>query len=154
MKIIKESHIHEINERQLAFVVDALKDRTGAFVVAVELPPELGTLPCKLYGPIVGDAPVLDTDHDLVVGVRGTRQYTSRMIRRTERPSRFATVIAGEHDGEPCVLFTVFGGPIAPREPGDPSLGDDVRAHAESKAFWAEHALAFDPFTDTLAKGA
>jgi len=38
------------------------------------------------------------------------------------------------------VLYTAYGGPVAPREPFDRSL--DEEAKAESEKFWAEHALA------------
>ncbi len=37
-----------------------------------------------------------------------------------------------------CVLFTAYGGPAAPQEPGDPKCRD---AEASWK-FWSEHALA------------
>ena len=50
------------------------------------------------------------------------------------------TVVAGP-DGEiPCRLYTCYGGPCAPREPGDTSLSDEERA--ESLAFWLQHALS------------
>lgn len=37
-----------------------------------------------------------------------------------------------------CILYTTFGGPLAPQEPGDPSCKDPEA----STAFWQEHALA------------
>jgi hypothetical protein len=36
-----------------------------------------------------------------------------------------------------CIVYTMYGGPLAPQEPGDPGCRD-VDA---SKAFWSEHAL-------------
>ena len=39
------------------------------------------------------------------------------------------------------MLFTAFGGPLAPREPGDPDM-TDAKEIAESKKFWSEHALS------------
>lgn len=57
---------------------------------------------------------------------------------RAPRQVRTVTVIAGPHDGQPCVLFTAFGGPLAPQEPGDPGCKDPDA----SRAFWAEHALS------------
>lgn len=42
--------------------------------------------------------------------------------------------------GSTTILYTAFGGPLAPREPGDPDLPAEERA--ESEAFWAEHALS------------
>jgi hypothetical protein len=39
----------------------------------------------------------------------------------------------------PCMLYTAFGGPLAPKEPGDPTLKDSERE--ESEKFWSQHAL-------------
>ena len=53
------------------------------------------------------------------------------------------TVVAGPHDGHPCVLYTAYGGPIAPREPWDPALTDTLGIDlAASLTFWREHALS------------
>ncbi len=46
-------------------------------------------------------------------------------------------------DGE-ATIFTAYGGPLALREPGDASMTTDGE-RAESKSFWAVHALASDP---------
>lgn len=37
-----------------------------------------------------------------------------------------------------CILYTVYGGPQAPQEPGDPNCKDPEK----SAAFWREHGLA------------
>jgi hypothetical protein len=37
-----------------------------------------------------------------------------------------------------CILYTAFGGPLAPQEPGDPGCKDPEA----SAAFWREHALS------------
>ena len=50
------------------------------------------------------------------------------------------TVIGGPDGDDPCVLYTAFGGPAAPREPWDPSL--DEAGWAASLAFWEAHALS------------
>ena len=71
-------------------------------------------------------------------GVRGGRAWASRLCRRPAVRTRQVTVIAGPHGAEPCVCFTAYGGPRAPREPWD---APDAEREA-SLAFWAEHALA------------
>ena len=37
-----------------------------------------------------------------------------------------------------CILYTAFGGPASPQEPGDPGCKDPV----VSAAFWRDHALS------------
>lgn len=74
--------------------------------------------------------------------------------------SRLVTVIAGPHTACPaggactgatcadydshvehaCVLYTAYGGPQAPREPGDPSIKSWEELVA-SREFWSQHAL-------------
>lgn len=79
----------------------------------------------------------------------------------TKPAARVITVIAGPHkvtcgcklsgrrdcieceghgDVNETVLYTAYGGPCAPREPGDPNIKswDEL---LESRKFWAEHAL-------------
>jgi hypothetical protein len=104
-----------------------------------------------LYGPIVFDAPVLDA----VLGMRGDRKHSSRLVRLPARGTRRVTVIAGAHDGRPCVLYTAFGGPITPQEPGDPKLLETGTPQSiqESIDFWAKHALAYNPATDRIFDG-
>lgn len=83
---------------------------------------------------------------------RGTRGYTSRCTERPARKVKTVTVLGGK--GE---VWTAFGGPLAPREPGDsyftPHLKygvmgyvvEDEKIQAEyraSVAFWAKAALS------------
>ena len=98
----------------------------------------LTDLECGLHGPIAGDAPV--PEDEVRYKIRGNRKNTSRVVSRPKRPTRQVTVIAGPSGDEPCVLYTAFGGPMAPREPGDVTIPnwDGV---VESRKFWAEHAL-------------
>jgi hypothetical protein len=111
----------------------------------------------------MGDPPV--TEDEVVYTERGTRHWPSRLVERPARPTRLITVIAGPHEEScptcrgnssgpgstcpgdhcaggrrrhACVLYTAFGGPPAPQEPGDPGCKDP----AESAAFWHDHALA------------
>ena len=138
MKLHKDSHVdHGLSQAQLSYVMERFGDHQKFFISTVELPPELGTVPCALMGPIVGDEPVPESE--VTYEVRGDRAWKSRMIEVAyPRTSRKVTVIAGPHDGEPCVLFTVYGGPLAPQEPDDPGCKDV----AASREFWAKHALA------------
>lgn len=132
-----DSHLdHALTEAQIQYLFNRLNDRDGFFIETIELPLELGTVPCDLYGPIMGDLPVLESDCHY--GCRGSRQYESRLVDRPARPSRQVTVIAGPHDGHACVLFTAFGGPLAPKETRDPTNNNAVA----SSEFWQKHALA------------
>lgn len=142
---------------------------------------QLGTVPCGLWGPIMGDPPI--DEAEVQHAPRGNRAWTSRLVDRPARQTRAVTVIAGPHEekcprcggsGEcisldiqspqptkspygsnpmtyacsdcagtgtkrhACILYTAFGGPAAPQEPGDPGCKDP----AASAAFWQEHALA------------
>lgn len=122
MKLHADSHLdHGLTARQLAHILLRFADRDAFFIETIELPEELGTVPCALYGPIMGDDPI--TDHRVVMAPRGTRAWPSRMLSHSSiyqpRPTRLLTVIGGPSDGDPCVLYTAFGGPQAPQEPGD-----------------------------------
>jgi hypothetical protein len=152
------SHLdHNLTAAQLAFLLERFAARDAFFIETFELPDELGTIPCGLFGPLVGDPAIADAE--VTLAPRGTRAWPSRIIGREPRPSRLVTVIAGPHeetcprcegDGGPCglcdhgkikhacILYTAFGGPLAPQESGDPGC-KDVEA---SRAFWKEHALA------------
>ena len=137
MKKHAESHFdHGLTEGQVNFLMDRFADRQAFFIETVELPEALGTVPCGLFGPIMGDAAIGDAD--VVHATRGTRAWESRLVDRAPRQVRTVTVIAGPHDQEPCIVYTMFGGPLAPQEPGDPGC-KDVEA---STKFWREHALA------------
>jgi hypothetical protein len=146
MKLHKESHVdHGLSGAQLAHVLLAFDGRDAFFKETITLPESLGTVPCGLYGPIMGDPPIADVD--TIREKRGERAYKSRMLRSgrlgydiiqgTTRRTNTLTVIGGPHDGNPCILYTVFGGPSAPQEPGDPNC-KDIEGSA---SFWSEHAL-------------
>lgn len=124
MKIIPDSHLdHGLTPEHVAWLLEKFADRMAFFLKTVELPPELPPVRCALHGPLVGESPV--PDGDAVMRVRGERPGPSRTCARPFGSSRLVTVIAGPHDGE---LFTAYGGPVAPREPWDPSLDDAGRA--------------------------
>ena len=133
----RDSHVdHNLTEEQIRYLLDRFADRGAFFLETIELPEQLGSVPCGLWGPIMGDPPVdeIEVRHE----TRGTRAWTSRIVDRPPRPTRTITVIAGPHEEHACVLFTAFGGPAAPQEPGDPGCKDPVT----SVTFWREHALA------------
>ncbi len=133
----RDSHVdHDLTEAQLRHLLDRFADRGAFFLETVELPEDLGTVPCGLWGPVMGDPPI--GEEQVSYQRRGNRAWASRLVERPTRPTRLVTVIAGPHDGAPCVLYTAFGGPPAPQENGDPGCKDP----AASAAFWREHALA------------
>jgi hypothetical protein len=151
LTITKSSHLdHGLQTSHVRFLLEKLGDRDAFFLTTLELPGDLPGLSCALRGPAVGLPPVPDALVEL--RCRPGRSYPSRMLRKDLgqdsgthplwRPvlTRQMTVIAGPGLGLPCVLYTAFGGPAAPREPADPSLPEAERA--ASVAFWSEHALA------------
>lgn len=139
LTISQESHVdHALSQGVLDYIIERYKDRDGFFIDTFTLPPELGEVPCGLHGPATGDSPVPDSE--CVMEVRGERGWPSRLCDRPIRNTTTLTVIAGPHEDEPCVLYTAFGGPLAPKEPGDTSLSDEQRI--ESVAFWKDHALS------------
>lgn len=138
--VSKDSHVdHGLTAEQLSWVVAHFADRTGFFIGGVELPEGLGTVPCGLHGPTMGDEPVAEAE--VFYAKRGTRANDSRLCKREPRQVRLVTVIAGPHGSEPMVLYTAFGGPLAEREPGDPGL-KTPEEQAKAKEFWATHALS------------
>lgn len=134
------SHLdHNLTPEHVAWLLAQFADKDAFFIATVELPENLAPLECGLYGPTVGDEPVAEAD--VTYAIRGARKCASRMTARPVRPTRLVTVIAGPHEDKPCVLYTAYGGPAAPREPGDltiPSWEEIQKA----RAFWAEHALS------------
>lgn len=129
---------HGLTAPQMEWLLSRFAGRSGFFIETVELPQELGTVPCGIYGPVVGDPPV--PEEDVVYIFRGNRGGPSRMCSRPTRPTRILTVIAGPRGEEPCSLYTAFGGPPAPREPWDQSLRTEAEK-AEAREFWTLHAL-------------
>lgn len=144
IRIHKDSHMdHSVTEDQRRYALAQASRHLpakGILVMSIELPPALGTVLCGLHGPIMGDPAV--SDRDVTYTTRGDRGGASRMVQRAPRKVPVVTVVAGPHDGHPWVLFTIYGGPSAPREPWDKSLNDGQRA--ESIAFWEEHALSVE----------
>lgn len=140
LTIVAASHLdHSLTTKQLAYILSIFKDKEGFFKETITLPEELGTVPCGLYGPLMGDAPYTSSTVGVYSACRAPREYFSNCVNLPTRQSRQVFVVAGPHEGLACVLYTCYGGPEAPQEPGDPTCRDkDV-----SGKFWSEHALAF-----------
>ncbi len=176
----KDSHVdHGLTDLQLGYVLGVASAGYGRLpigtkasisgnvqTIEIELPEWLGTVPCALRGPIVGDSPIIDDA--VVFDTRGKRKYESRITTLPTIQTNKVTVIAGPYDGHDLVLYTAFGGPKAPKEVGEleaviAKLIDDTgpgpqadaaarttdqrlealnRELAASRDFWATHALS------------
>lgn len=139
-----ESHTDHVSREVLEYVLaQTERERAddlgkGTVIHTVHLPPPLPPVLCGLIGPATGFGKVPEAF--VRYEARPGRRNVSRVIAHALCPSREVTVIVGEYQGDPRVLFTVFGGPQSPKEPTDPYLTEEERA--ESEAFWSEHALA------------
>ena len=121
----------------------------GFFIYTFDLPEGIdGTVPCALYGPLMGDT-AASLDALAFYGKRGERTNLSRQVNKPMRPSRKVTIIGSvvdkakdgtALDAPEMIVYTMFGGPLAPKEPTDPTL--EAAKAPESFAFWAAHALA------------
>jgi len=141
MIIIGDSHVdHALLPEHIAYILDRYGDREAFFIETIEMPDDLPGLPCTLHGSCMGDDPVPDEECEMIV--RGDRKGPSRMCARPSREVQTLTVIGGPHEDKPCVLYTAYGGPQAPREPWDPSLTPEAQRASED--FWAEHALSLE----------
>lgn len=138
MIVHPESHVDHVSAEVLALIKERYADRSGFFVDTFELPLGL-SVECGLHGPIMRDAPIPHWEcwHDFRPG-RGIR---SRLCARRPRMVRTLTVVAGPYKGEPCVLFTAYGGPVAPREVEDEMIETEAERE-KSREFWAQHALS------------
>lgn len=137
------SHLdHALTAAQIAYVQKLFEGRDAFFLETIELPEELGKVPCGLYGPVMGDDPIGENEVKYII--RGNRKCATRVkadnVIGVVRHVNKLTVIAGPHEGDPCVLYTAYGGPAAPREPGDTTI-PTWEGVQEARKFWAEHAL-------------
>jgi hypothetical protein len=139
MKITANSHLdHALPPEVVAFIAERYANQTSFLIETIDLPEGFEPVSCILIGPSVG-LPTVD-EARVTYEVRGPRRYASRMCASPKSLSRQVTVIMGEHEGE-AILFTAYGGPCAPREPGDPSITSWEELQA-SRKFWSEHALS------------
>lgn len=137
---------HGIAEKQKEYIANYLRMFAPPhfFIIEIDIPSEFGTVPNGMYGPACGDAPVDESDVSYVA--RGDREWKDRMVDLPTRACSYVQAIgtrgdninsSGNPDGD-ITVFTVYGGPVAPQHPDDPTNGDP----AASKLFWAEHALS------------
>jgi hypothetical protein len=137
-KSLKVFHAdHGVSEDTLTWALSQIEG-DGFFLITLTLPEGHADLLNGLYGPIVGDAPI--TDSEVHFTRRSEDRPLSRMVARPKRPTRLLTLI-GTRTGDAVVVYTAHGGPAAEREPGDKSLATDAE-RAASDAFWQAHALA------------
>lgn len=143
IKLSADSHLDHVPSSVLEWVLKTFASRDSFFIEECELPPELPTLECGLHGPACGDAPVPEAE--VRYASRNGRSTKSRLCARPTRQTRRVVVICGPDD-EPVkgeiVIYTVYGGPQAPREPDDPGIAGKSELISEAKAFWSEHALS------------
>ena len=149
MKLHSQSHTDHVPPEVVQCVLGRFADRTARFVATFELPDDLPTLECRLYGPACGDDPV--SEIDVHWARRPGRNWDSRLVDRPVRKTRVCTVIAGPFDGEPCVLYTVYGGPHAQREPADPAVTSETEMD-RCVEFWLNHALSSQGLAVTVAE--
>lgn len=119
--------------------LEAMNLYIGFFIREIPLPPSLGTVPCGLHGPIMEDAPI--DDEQIVYWQRGDRPYVDRCIDRPVREVSYVQAIGVMREDGSCLLYTVYGGPLAPMNPEDQGCPD----REASLAFWADHALSIPP---------
>jgi hypothetical protein len=139
MYISHKSHLdHNLTFGHLKLVLETFGAREGFAIEQLTLPAGM-ELPSGLYGPLVGDDPI--PEDAVTRASRNGRPTLSRLIDKPTRPSSTATVIFGPDANGVTVLYTMYGGPAAPREPDDPSLSEEAERQ-EARDFWAVHALA------------
>ena len=127
---------HAITDAQQEHINSALSGQAGGFFIRqIAIPSALGTVPCGLHGPAMGDEPVPDAE--CRQEARGGRDWTDRLCGREPRQVDYVQAI-GIRDGDSVTLFTVYGGALAPQNPEDPTNSDPEAA----RIFWAEHALS------------
>jgi hypothetical protein len=141
IKVLPRSHVdHNVPAGTLQYALEHFAGEDKFFAKVLHLPDGFPGVPSALYGPLAGDEPVAEVDVYYIVRIG--RRCSSRMVERGDRLVRTLVVIAGPAPGEDgLVLYTCYGGLVAPREPGDTSIGtwEEVLA---SREFWAQHALA------------
>lgn len=144
---ITAEHMGVLREMARDGVFEAIivPPQAGIFIATLRLPEHLPDVLNGLRGPLSGEPPV--GEGSVFYGIRGEgRPNLSRLTALPSAPTRLVTVIVGrleERDGVwHGTLFTAYGGPCAPQEPGDPYLAPE-RVEA-SVTFWREHALSVD----------
>jgi hypothetical protein len=133
--------VHKLTPEHIEWLSSQPEVLAAKGPVTLTLPDHLPELPNAIVGPVMGDAPVSHDHPEIYSESRGGgRNYDSKMMRGEHRTTKMITAITRPHKetGRPF-LITAFGGPLAPKEPNDPTLRDEERE--ESEAFWSQHAL-------------
>lgn len=96
MKIIPgTSHLdHGLTPAQVEYIKERFADKQGFFIETLTLPENLGTVPCGLHGPLMGDEEGI-SGQEIWYEKRGDRKYYSRVCLRKPRQVSQITVIAG-----------------------------------------------------------
>jgi hypothetical protein len=144
MKIFHKDH--GITDAQWKHILYVLGNSglVGFFILQVDIPKELGTVPCSIYGPVMGDVPVPDSEVQMMK--RTEDRPPDRMTNKPQRQVGYVQVI-GTYESDPVamdaetVIYTCYGGPLAPRNPLEPGLSEKDKL--DSEKFWSQHALAF-----------
>jgi hypothetical protein len=136
---------HGISAKQMDFIKSEIANSSpaGFFVKSIKIPSKLGKVRNALYGPASGDAPV--SESVVQYRPRGDRPWSDRVVSWPTRPVDYVQAIGmpDQNDPQKIVLFTVYGGPLAPQHPDDPSNRDV----AASQKFWSEHALSLEQWS-------
>ena len=130
---------HGITPDQMSHIQATLSPDNGFFIARVEIPAELGTVPCGIHGPAMGDEPVPESEvtYETRFSAEDPRTWKSRLVGRPFRPVDYVQVI-GTREGTKFTLYTVYGGPLAPQNPDDPTCAEPEVA----REFWSAHALS------------
>jgi len=131
-----------VSKHILDWLLESFSSLQETCTKTIELPQHLGEIDCALYGPLMGDEPILEENVFYVN--RGRRQYKSRMVKLPFRKTKYLTfIVAYNNRQKEFVLVTVFGGKLAAKEPNDLSL-KTIEEQQQSIDFWSKHALSED----------
>ena len=132
---------HGIKPAQMKHIQKQLEDVApqGLFIKQINIPKRLGPVPSGLYGPAMGDDPIPRSAVAMRKrgGPSAEFRWLDPVVDWPLRPVSYAQAI-GIRDGNQFTLFTVYGGPLAPQNPADPSNPDPKGA----KRWWSQHALS------------
>lgn len=133
---------HGVSPETIQQIIDRLEEDkklpAGFFIITTRLPLLAPSIENALYGPRSGDDDV--TESEVFYMKRSEDRPPSRMVNLPARETRKVTVI-GMNDPDGVNVYTIYGGPAAEREPGDPTLTTPEEKQAAID-FWAVHALA------------
>jgi hypothetical protein len=120
LKVTGVSHLdHGLSSDHMAWLTAALNERIAAGEVGRGVSTVTLSIPRSLLGLHTA---LVQTTEGVRLERRGSREWPSRVVDRPMRWTRQCTAVVGPHEGEEHVLYTAYGGPSAPREPGDPSI--------------------------------